>query len=220
MKRILDVKLTGLELQALGDRLAGLHVEAERLETEKAEVLAEHRREMKVLREEAKTIATQIQSRHAQREVDCYSRPDYALKEMLTIRCDTEAVFERRPLTNDELQPSLPLVDSPVTDAPPRAPANERANAPTNEPTDEETREHGFTIRYGGDEPANVGTHEPTNERAFGEPPRTLLRSPARTNGRAKARKEEGGLTDDEIERAREEIESLQGDEEGAGLLG
>lgn len=100
----LDVHLEGAELERKSSELATAVQRHSELEVEKSEKMAEYNREMKGLRQQAKTLASQVSTRTETRPVRCRRVQDTERFRIAEIREDTGECISVRDMTETEAE--------------------------------------------------------------------------------------------------------------------
>lgn len=102
------VKLTSAEIEDRRAQLVEQHGEWEQLEAKKREAVSSWNAKLKEIRKRMAETGAAAREGAELREVECDEVMDYAAKEVRTVRKDTSEVVERRRMTADELQESIP----------------------------------------------------------------------------------------------------------------
>lgn len=100
----LPVALTDEEIRLRGVQMAGLENQYEEASGEAKQTAKSYKDTLEGLRLSILKLSDQIASGKEYRDVQVEERKDWDTQEVLTLRCDTFEVVDRRPMTPNELQ--------------------------------------------------------------------------------------------------------------------
>lgn len=105
--RALPVKLTEVELRAMGDQLAAEAASLERTEDERRSASTNYRERCKQIKQRMKKLYVAVTSKEEERAVVCSWRKDYKRNVAELRRDDTDEVVNQRALSPEERQLEL-----------------------------------------------------------------------------------------------------------------
>lgn len=117
--RTLRCDLTPDEVSERGDRAAHLLAKRDEKDADRKAAQSQMGAQIKELESELRRVSTEVRDRAAFRPVECEVRFDYARGRVITVRLDTGAQIDERPMESHERQAPLPIGDEGETEPQP-----------------------------------------------------------------------------------------------------